>query len=109
MNRSYSDDYLKGFSSSNMFTFGSKDHSFVESGTVISYTASNCRIKVSEDYAEENNEHDAMTLRELLDCGAPLPDKSIWYNQIAAQLMWNSNRKFLDIIYEAGLMSDVDF
>ena len=28
---------------------------------------------------------------------------------IAAQLMWNSSREFNDIIYEAGLMADVDF
>ncbi|MBQ1197647.1 MAG: U32 family peptidase, partial [Spirochaetaceae bacterium] len=34
MNRSYSDDYLKGEVTGSMFTFGSKDHSFVESGFV---------------------------------------------------------------------------
>ena len=48
--------------------------------------------QMSLDDAEENTEHDSMTLRELLDCGAPLPDKSIWYNQIAAQLMWQYDK-----------------
>ena len=55
MNRSYSDDYLKGEVTSSMFTFGSKDHSFVESGFVISYTAKNCRIKLSDKTIQEND------------------------------------------------------
>ena len=55
MNRSYSDDYLKGEVTSSMFTFGSKDHSFIESGFVISYTAKNCRIKLSDKTIQEND------------------------------------------------------
>lgn len=74
MNRSYSDDYLKGFSSSNMFTFGSKDHSFVECGIVISYTASNCRIKLSEDYAEENDKILIKDKQEKFICSGILSD-----------------------------------
>ena len=55
MNRSYSDDYLKGEVTSSMFTFGSKDHSFIDSGNVISYTAKNCRIKLSDKTIQEND------------------------------------------------------
>lgn len=55
MNRSYSDDYLKGEITSSMFTFGSKDHSFIDSGFVISYTAKNCRIKLSDKTIQEND------------------------------------------------------
>ena len=55
MNRSYSDDYLKGEVTSSMFTFGSKDHSFIDSGFVISYTAKNCRIKLSDKTIQEND------------------------------------------------------
>ena len=55
MNRSYSDDYLKGEITSSMFTFGSKDHSFIDSGNVISYTAKNCRIKLSDKTIQEND------------------------------------------------------
>ena len=55
MNRSYSDDYLKGEITSSLFTFGSKDHSFIDSGNVISYTAKNCRIKLSDKTIQEND------------------------------------------------------
>ncbi|MCR4790646.1 MAG: U32 family peptidase [Treponemataceae bacterium] len=48
MNRSYSDDYMAGKASVDMFTFGSRDHSYIENGYVKSYDARTCRISLSE-------------------------------------------------------------
>lgn len=74
MNRSYSDDYLKGEVTGSMFTFGSKDHSFVESACVISYTANNCRIKLSENSIEENDKIIIKDKNENFICSGILLD-----------------------------------
>ena len=74
MNRSYSDDYLKGEVTSSMFTFGSKDHSFVETGIVTSYTAKNCRIKFSENSIEENDKIIIKDKNENFICSGILLD-----------------------------------
>ena len=50
----------------------------------------------------------AATIQYLIEAGV-FEEKISLSSAIAAQLMWNSNRKFLDIVYEAGLMSDVEF
>lgn len=74
MNRSYSDNYLKGEVTSSMFTYGSKDHSFVESAYVISYTANNCRIKFSENSIEENDKIIIKDKNENFICSGILLD-----------------------------------
>ena len=49
MNRSFSSDYLQNIVSTKMFTYGSKDHSYKENGEVISYTAKNGELCISEE------------------------------------------------------------
>lgn len=48
MNRSFSCEYLSNSVSTQMFTFGSKDHSYKENGEVASYTAKNGELCISE-------------------------------------------------------------
>lgn len=50
----------------------------------------------------------ATTIEYLIEAGG-FEEKISLSSAIAAQLMWNSSRNINDVIYEAGLMADVDF